>query len=56
MSSAAAMLLGSGLVLNWLIRHDQSSEVGIHFAGIGLGIAGCTVVVMISMHTLNWRG
>lgn len=40
LSSAAGMLLGSGLILNWLIRHDRRSELGIHFSGIGLGIVG----------------
>ncbi|MGH6990738.1 MAG: YbfB/YjiJ family MFS transporter, partial [Stellaceae bacterium] len=40
LSSTAGMLLGTGLILNWLIRHDDRAELGIHFAGIGLGIAG----------------
>ena len=39
------MLLGTGLILNWLIRHNHRSELGIHFAGIGLGIAGCASAV-----------
>ncbi|PJB41570.1 MAG: MFS transporter, partial [Comamonadaceae bacterium CG_4_9_14_3_um_filter_60_33] len=41
LTSAAGMLLGTGLIMNWLIRHNHRSELGIHFAGIGLGIAGC---------------
>ena len=36
LSSSAGMLLGTGLILNWLIRHNHRSELGIHFAGIGL--------------------
>lgn len=35
---ASGMLLGSGLVLNWLMRHGHRPELGIHFIGIGLGI------------------
>lgn len=54
-SSAAAMLLGSGLILNWLIRHGQRSELGIHFSGLGLGIAGCAAVVMTTNAWLDWR-
>jgi MFS family permease len=35
---AAGMLLGSGLVLGWLMRHGHRPELGVHFMGIGLGI------------------
>ena len=53
--SAAGMLLGTGLIMNWLIRHHHRSELGIHFAGIGLGIAGCAAAVMWFGTWLNWR-
>ena len=55
LGSAAGMLLGTGLILNWLIRHDHRSELGIHFAGIGLGIAGCAVLVELLTPALDWR-
>ncbi|MDD2886014.1 MAG: YbfB/YjiJ family MFS transporter [Dechloromonas sp.] len=55
LSSAAAMLLGTGLILNWLIRHNHRSELGIHFVGVGLGIAGCALVVDTLSQWLNWR-
>jgi predicted MFS family arabinose efflux permease len=55
LSSAAGMLLGTGLILNWLIRHNHRMELGIHFAGIGLGIAGCAAAVSIFSHWLDWR-
>lgn len=55
LSSAAGMLLGTGLILNWLIRHNHRSELGIHFAGIGLGIAGCAAAVTLWSPWLNWR-
>ena len=55
LSSAAAMLLGTGLILNWLIRHNHRSELGIHFAGIGLGIAGCAAAVALMSQWLDWR-
>lgn len=55
LSSAASMLLGTGLILNWLIRHNQRPELGIHFAGLGLGIAGCSIVVALLSAVLDWR-
>lgn len=55
LSSAAGMLLGTGLILNWLIRHNHRSELGIHFAGIGIGIASCAAVVTWMSQSLNWQ-
>jgi predicted MFS family arabinose efflux permease len=55
LASAAGMLLGTGLILNWLIRHNHRSELGIHFAGIGIGIAGCAITVAALSHWLDWR-
>ena len=40
LSASAGMLFGTGLILNWLIRHEHRSELGVHFSGLGLGIAG----------------
>jgi predicted MFS family arabinose efflux permease len=55
LASSASILLGSGLILNWLIRHNHRSELGIHFSGIGLGIAGCATVVALMSHAFDWR-
>lgn len=54
LSSAAGLLIGSGLILNWLIRNNFRSELGIHFSGIGLGIALCAVVVELMALQLDW--
>jgi len=54
LSSAAGLLLGSGLILNWLIRHGHRSELGIHFSGLGLGIAFCAIVVELLSHQYDW--
>lgn len=35
---ATGMLLGSGLVLGWLMRQGRRPELGLYFIGIGLGI------------------
>jgi predicted MFS family arabinose efflux permease len=56
LSSAAGLLLGSGLVLHWLIRHDHRSELGIHFGGVGLGIAFCAAAIELMEPTFDWRG
>ncbi len=55
LSSAAGLMLGSGLILNWLIRHNHHSELGIHFSGIGLGIALCSAAVMVMNPSLSWN-
>ena len=55
LSSACAMLLGTGLILNWLIRHEHRAELGIHFSGIGLGIAGCSIAAELMKASLDWR-
>lgn len=39
LSSTAGLLLASGLVLNWLLQHGRRPRLGLHFAGLGLGIA-----------------
>ncbi|MES9899462.1 MAG: YbfB/YjiJ family MFS transporter [Sedimenticola sp.] len=55
LTSAAGLLLGSGLILNWLIRHNHRSELGIHFSGIGLGIAFCALAVELMSSWLDWH-
>ncbi len=49
LSSAGGMLIASGLILNWLIRHHFRSELGIHFLGLGGGIAFCSLSVMLML-------
>lgn len=54
LSAAAGILLASGLILNWLIRHEHRSELGIHFSGVGLSIAFCAVAVEVMSGSLDW--
>jgi len=56
LSSAAGLMLGSGLILNWLIRHHHRSELGIHFSGVGFGIAFCSAAALLMNEVLGWRG
>ncbi|MDX2426562.1 MAG: YbfB/YjiJ family MFS transporter [Cycloclasticus sp.] len=53
LSAAAGLLIGAGLMLNWLIRHNQRSEMGIHFSGVGLGIALVAILIGGTSH-LSW--
>jgi predicted MFS family arabinose efflux permease len=54
-ATATGLLVGSGLILNWLIRHGHRSELGIHFGGVGLGIVFCSVVVELLYQSFDWR-
>lgn len=47
LSSTAGLLLASGLVLNWLLAHRRRPRLGLHFAGLGLGIAVSGVATAI---------
>jgi predicted MFS family arabinose efflux permease len=52
--AVSGMLLGAALILNWLLRHDMRSELGIHFSGIGLGIAMVALFVEAASRFLDW--
>ncbi len=54
LSAAAGLLLGSGLILNWLIRHGHKMELGVHFGGVGVGIALTAVAVELMLPLCNW--
>jgi MFS family permease len=56
LSSTAGLLIASGLVLNWLIRHGHRPELGLHFAGIGLGIIVSGLAVAGMVGHLAWDG
>ena len=54
LSSTAGLLLASGLALNWLIRHQYKPELGVHFAGLGIGIAISGIAVGLMIGRLDW--
>ena len=54
LSSAAGLLIGSGLILNWLMRNGHRAELGIHFGGVGLGIAVSAAIAIIMADDYNW--
>ena len=52
---AAGMLLGSGLVLGWLMRAGRRPELGLHFTGLGLGIVVSALGAMaMALMNLDW--
>ena len=53
-SSTAGLLLASGLVLNWLMRQGHRPELGLHFIGLGLGIAVSGIAVASMVDWLTW--
>ncbi|KKO45954.1 major facilitator transporter [Arsukibacterium ikkense] len=56
LSSAGSMLIASGLIMHWLLSHRQRAELGIHFAGLGFGIALSAVLVELMLRLqLDWR-
>ncbi len=52
--SATGLLIGSGLILNWLIRHHHRAELGLHFGGVGIGIAVSAIVAALMVDRFNW--
>ena len=54
LSSAAGLLIGSGLILNWMLRNGHRPELGIHFSGLGMGIAVSAAVTMLMVDQYNW--
>ncbi|MGK0271739.1 MAG: MFS family permease [Cocleimonas sp.] len=47
LSTAGGMLIGSGLILNWMIRHGHKPELGLHFGGVGAGISVTAIFAML---------
>ena len=59
-STAFGFMLGTGLVLKWLIYNNKKQEMGFHFAGVGLGIVVSALVVHLATYlffdSYGWRG
>ncbi len=56
-ASAAGFMLGTGLIINWLLHHNKQLRIGVHFAGMGLGIMLSAVIVHYLSQSvdMNWR-
>lgn len=55
LSSASGMLISAGLIMNWLLRHGHRAELGIHYAGAGLGIIVSGLAAELMIGYLDWR-
>ena len=54
LTTVCGMLIASGLIMNWLIRHQYKPLLGLHFAGLGLGISVSGVAVGLMSINLSW--
>ncbi|MBL8471528.1 MAG: YbfB/YjiJ family MFS transporter [Rhodocyclaceae bacterium] len=54
LAATAGLLIGSGLVLNWLFRHGHRPELGIHFGGIGVGVVVSGLAAAAFAGHLDW--
>lgn len=55
-SSVGGMLLASGLIMNWLARNGYKTELGLHFMGLGGGLALSGIVFVVLMPWVDWSG
>lgn len=53
---ASGMLLASGMVLAFLVRHGRRPELGLHFIGLAIGIILSGALVMATNGWLDWAG
>ncbi|MDO6442716.1 YbfB/YjiJ family MFS transporter [Marinobacter sp. 2_MG-2023] len=54
LSTSAGMLLGAGLLMSWLIKNNEKSELGVFFSGIGLGIVLTAVIAELIKGPFSW--
>ncbi len=55
-SSVAGLLLASAFVLRWLAEQGYTAKLGLHFIGIGAGIALPGVLIGVASPWLQWDG
>ncbi len=55
-TGTAGVLIGAGLVLNWLIRNQRKPALGLHFSGAGLGMALSGLAAVAMAGHVGWRG
>jgi len=54
LGTSAGMLLGAGLLMSWLIKNNEKSELGVFFSGIGLGIVLTAVLAQLIKGPFSW--
>jgi len=54
MSSTAGIILAAGFVMSWLKRHQFKAQLGLHFSGLGLGIAIPGMLIVLMNPHFDW--
>ena len=55
LASAGVLVISSAIVLEALARAGRPHWMGVHFSGVGIGIALSGTVVALGVGTLDWR-
>ena len=55
-TGTAGVLIGTGLVLEWLIRNHRRPALGLHFSGAGIGITLSGLAAVAMAGHVDWRG
>jgi MFS family permease len=56
LASAGVLVISSAIVLETLARAKRPHLMGVHFSGVGIGIALSGLVVAAGLGALDWRG
>lgn len=54
MASTAGIILAAGFVMSWLKQQGFRAQLGLHFSGLGLGIAIPGVVIVFMNQHYSW--
>jgi predicted MFS family arabinose efflux permease len=55
LAAACGLLIGSGLIMHWLVSNNMRPELGIHFLGLGGGIAMVAAIGELMLGVFDWR-
>ena len=55
LAAACGLLIGSGLIMHWLVSNNRRPELGIHFLGLGGGIAMVAAIGELMLGVFDWR-
>lgn len=56
LASAGVLVISAAIVLESLVRAGRPHLMGVHFSGVGIGIALSGLVVALGLEALDWRG